>query len=77
MSEKIYTGSGKQMKYGVKIALCLSDIPKEHIFEHNGKKYIKLNVMPRKEPDQYGKTHYITVDTFKPEQQEANDNLPF
>jgi hypothetical protein len=38
------------------------------MFEFNGKKYIKLNVSAKKDgADEYGKTHYVAVDTFKPE----------
>ena len=43
MSEtKIYVGRGKAGKYGTKISVCLTDLPKEHINEFNGKKYINL-----------------------------------
>lgn len=65
--EKVYIGSGKQLKYGIGISVCLSDLPKEYMFEYEGKKYIKLNVMPKRETDQYGKSHYVTVDTYKKE----------
>jgi hypothetical protein len=81
--EKIYVGSGKDKFEGnmVQISVCLSEMPKEHVFEYDGKKYIKLNVVKKREADQYGKTHYVEVDTWKPEpkKQEANqdDDLPF
>ena len=43
MSEpKIYVGKGKAGKYGTKISVCLTDLPKERINEFNGKKYINL-----------------------------------
>ena len=73
MSEKIYCGSGIEKFNGdlVELNLCLSDIPKEHIFEFNGKMYTKLKSCKKREPDQYGKTHYLEVNTWKPEQQEA------
>ena len=48
-------------------SLCLTDLPAEHIYEYNNKKYIKLNVQKKKEEDQYGKTHSVSVDTWKPE----------
>ena len=69
MSEKIYCGSGKEKFSGnlVEISVCLSDLPKDRIFEYNGKKYIKLKVVKRRETDQFGKTHYIEVDMFEPE----------
>ena len=76
MSEpKIYVGKGKAGKYGVKISVCLSDLPKEHINEYKGKKYINLEITEMKRPDDYGKTHTVTVDTWKPEPKaDAPDN---
>ena len=68
MSEKIYVGNGKKAKdYDiVNVSLCLSDIPAEHINEFQGKKYIKLSVAKRREPDNYGRTHSVSVDIYKP-----------
>jgi hypothetical protein len=37
------------------------------MFEYNGKKYIKLIVQEKKNTDEYGKTHFVAVDTWKPE----------
>ena len=83
--EKIYCGSGKKKFDGnlVEINLCLSDLPKEWIFEYEGKKYIKLKVVKKKEVDKFGKSHYIEVDTFKPDKKDRpkeitqEDDLPF
>lgn len=83
MSEKIYVGSGTSKFDGDQVAcsLCLTDLPQEHMFEYNGKKYIKLIVQKKREADQYGKTHYVAVDTWKPEpkKEEAKEeqDLPF
>jgi len=85
MSEpKIYVGKGKAGKYGVKISVCLSDLPKEHINEYQGKKYINLEINEMKQPDKFGKTHTITVDTWKPtsdtsnrNEHEPSEDLPF
>ena len=85
-TEKIYVGSGKEKFEGnmVQTSLCLTDITnnaKEFIFEFEGKKYIKLNVCKKREIDQYGKSHYVEVDTWKPEpkkqQVQQDDDLPF
>lgn len=73
MSDKIYCGSGKAGKYGINLNLCLSDLPKEHINEYKGKKYIKLKVGEKRQADQYGKTHYLEVDTWKPEKKDSGD----
>ena len=84
--EKIYVGSGVEKFDGdlVQTSVCLTDITnnaKEFIFEFEGKKYIKLNVVKKREVDQYGKSHYVEVDTFKPEPKKVvnqkDDDLPF
>ena len=85
--ERIYVGSGVEKFDGdlVNTSICLSDIKEnasEHIFEYNGKKYIKLKVVKKQNTDDYGKTHYVEVDTWKPEakKEEAvkqDDDLPF
>jgi hypothetical protein len=71
MSDKIYCGSGKRIgTYGtVSISICLDDIPTEYRrkSETNGKTYVNLNVNEKREPDQFGKTHSVTVDTWKPD----------
>jgi len=85
MSEReddIFCGSGKSTNERfTNISVCLSDIPKEHIFEYNGKKYVKLTVVKKNEVDKYGKTHFLKVDTWKPEEEsepeEVTPDLPF
>ena len=41
--EKIYVGNGTSKFDGnqVSCSVCLTDLPQEHMFEYNGKKYIK------------------------------------
>ncbi len=81
----IYIGNGKKQKDNwLKSSLCISDIPKEHTFEYNGKTYVKVNINVKDEADQYGKDVSITVDTWKPDQQpiegiskEETNDLPF
>ena len=93
MSEKkIYIGNGVKQNDGwLKSSFCLSDIPTEHMFEFNGKKYIKVNINLKDEADQYGKDVSITVDTWKPDAEkkaapkpapvaatvDGTDDLPF
>lgn len=96
MSEnKIFIGKGKAVeKFDgnlIECSICLTDISSEageHIYEYNGKKYINIKVQKRKDgADQYGKTHFIEVNTWKPEKQneatskttvtEQVDDLPF
>ena len=83
--EKIYVGNGVSKFDGnmISCSVCLSDLPQEDMFEYNGKKYIKLNVSAKRDgEDEYGKTHYVVVDTFKPEPKkeavaEKEEDLPF
>jgi len=88
MEEKIYVGSGTEKLDGnlISVSLCLSDLPIEHIFSYNEKKYIKLNIQKKKESDQFGKSHFVAVDTWKPEPTKAkpvepaqptSEDLPF
>ena len=84
MADKIYVGNGKSKFDGQQeaVSLCLTDLPKEHVFEYDGKKYIKLVVQERREADDYGRTHYVAVDTWKPEEKKAETkkeeaDLPF
>ena len=70
-NEKIYIGSGKEKFEGslVEATINLSKIMKtckDFIFEYGGDKYIKLKVVKKKQEDQYGKSHYVEVDTWKP-----------
>ena len=82
----IYIGNGKKQKDNwLKSSLCISDIPKEHTFEYNGKTYVKVNINVKDQVDQYGKDVSITVDSWKPDSQpiegiskeEKDDTLPF
>ena len=89
MAENIFCGSGREVSFDnwssiVNVTLNLAEL-KEHIYDYNGKKYVNLTVGARKEPDQFGKTHYVKINTFKPEEKKAKsekvaepkDDLPF
>jgi len=91
MADKIYCGSGIEKFDGnlVEITINLSKIKEceDEIFEYNNEKYIKLKVCKKRETDQYGKTHYVEVNTWKPETKnteatqhnsaESDEDLPF
>jgi hypothetical protein len=65
--KKIFVGNGKRKFENLRaVSICITDLPKEHIFEYNGKQYIKLNVHDKKEADQYGKDVNVSIDTWKP-----------
>ncbi len=85
-TEKIYVGNGVEKFDGdlVEFSLNLTKLKSNagsHIFDGtNGDKYIRLKVVKKRNgADEYGKTHYVEVNTFKPEPKKeavAND-LPF
>lgn len=52
----------------INISICLEDIPASAKVPHkNGKTYINLTVDKKKEPDQYGKTHSVSMSQSKEE----------
>lgn len=72
MSEEktIYCGNGqKKGDTWMKASICLDKIPAEHIFEYQGKKYVKVNINLRDQLDNYGNDVSISVDTWKPEKE--------
>lgn len=53
-------------------SICLSDIPKELIrTAKNGKKYLSVLIRERKEPSQYGQTHFIKAYVKKEDEKEG------
>jgi hypothetical protein len=74
--EKIFCGSGKEFgNYGtINLKICLTDIPKEYI-TGTDKKYVRLKVQKKKSSDKFGNTHYVEIDTWKPERKEVKKDL--
>jgi len=83
MSEKkeetIYVGNGVEkfdgdlIEFSVNLSKC-----KPHEFTYGGERYVKLKVNKKKEVDQYGKTHSVSVNTWKPEPVQTEiENDPF
>lgn len=71
-SPKLYCGSGKVVgQYGIiSMSVCLDELPQEYITTaKNGKRYINIKCVPKKEEDKFGKTHYLEIDTWKPNSQ--------
>jgi hypothetical protein len=61
----IFCGSGKQThETFLNIALCLSDIPKDEVYEFNGKKYVNITAVKKKAVDEYGKTHFVKINDY-------------
>lgn len=94
MSDKIYVGSGKKIDFtggGSKISITLTlDGLKEYFEKYgftakkSGKKMLKFDVCERREPDEWENTHYVIVDTWKPDSPQSTspeigleDDIPF
>ena len=52
-------------------ALCLEALKDRRVaslvYEYQGKKYLNVKLVKMKQPNQYGKTHVILIDTFVPQ----------
>jgi hypothetical protein len=75
MSEKIYVGNGKKKEFDnggsiINVMINVDDFAaayaKYGFKTTGGKNMIKLNIGSRRDPDDYGNTHYVQVDTWKP-----------
>ena len=68
MTEAKYIGRGKSIgKNGLKISICLEDIPEESKqVGKNGKTYVNAVIFPKPEVDQWGNTHTVKIDDYKP-----------
>ena len=86
-TEKIYVGNGVEKFDGdmVSISVNLTKLSKDasnFMFEYNNEKFIKLNINKNRDgANEYGKTHYISVDTYKTKKKKVvakvEDDLPF
>lgn len=56
-------------------SLCLTDIPKRHIKEVNGKKYLNIKVCETKEVSQYGDTHFVAVSVKKEDRKDGENTF--
>lgn len=72
---KDYIGSGKKHDRFDNIVCVSIDLEKakKHIFEYKGKKYLKFDVAEKREADQYGKTHSVSV--FVPDGKNQNNDI--
>lgn len=78
-NDKIFCGRGRAWgQYGqVGLSICIDEIPPEYIDTgKNGKRYIRINVTQKKDKDQYGYTHSVTVDTWRPSQNAGVEKKP-
>jgi hypothetical protein len=80
MNDPIYIGNGREKFEGtVCFALDINELKpyfNDWLYDYNGKKYINLKVCKKRETDQYGKTHSVQIDTFKPDQKQEAVTTP-
>lgn len=81
---KIFIGSGKKKEFSkggsiINASICLDDLLKDMdefaTVSKNGKRYLRVKIGSRREADQFGNTHSLEIDTWKPEQQQAGGNF--
>jgi len=87
--KKIYCGSGTEKFDGdlieISVNLTVCGEQKDLFFtDQKGNKWLRLKVFRRKAgADEYGRTHGVAVDTWKPNKEanklpnKENDDLPF
>jgi len=83
--EKIYCGSAKEKegRFGkfIVVSVCLTDLSENDIQEYKwkdkrGKEYINIIVSPMKKVSEYGYTHSVVLDTYKPKPKEEEEPIP-
>lgn len=84
MSEKKYVGNGKKAgSYDIVNISIKESMTKDHWYEYNGERYLRLAVGALKQVNEYGKTHTVWIDDYKPQEKKqtstakAGDGLPF
>ena len=68
--DKIFIGSGKIIKtnHGFEFlsqSICQEDSEGYWKKAKNGKHYLNFSAVPKKNPDQYGNTHYLAINTYE------------
>ena len=67
--ERQYVGRGKKAGNFDLVNFSISESKvKESWFEYNGERYLKLTIGALKNPDNYGKTHSVWIDNYKPKE---------
>ena len=85
MSDKIYCGNGKNFTFpdGGSVLNVMIDVDAlAHNFKQcgftteQGKRKMRIKIHENWEPDRYGNTHSVTVDTWKPEAPKQAERKP-
>lgn len=68
--EKNYIGKGTQVENLDIVTVCINiDDAQQHIFEYEGKNYLRFELARMKETSKYGKTHTCYVSQKVPQEQ--------
>jgi hypothetical protein len=81
--DKIYCGSAKTIstKYGEIVSASLNfDVLEQAVLDYGfktkaGKQIVKIKIQERKSVDNFGNTHVVIIDTWKPEKKDLH--IPF
>lgn len=78
--KKLYVGNGNKKTFDnggevLNISVCMEDL-KEHMGQFvttgkNGKHYIRLDVVQKRQTDDHGFDYYVAINTFQPRNQGA------
>lgn len=70
--DRKYVGNGKKVGNYDMINISVKKSKLEgHWFEYKGEHYVKLTIGSLKSPDEYGKTHSIWINDYKPDPAKA------
>lgn len=75
--KKVYLSNLKsigQQNQGLRGRLYEEKLSEHWQTDDKGRRYIPFNVWANREPDQYGNTHTMILDTYKPTQQVGVNN---
>ena len=74
MADKIYCGSGKviETKYGKMLKLSFREEDIDILRQNLDNGWVNVNVGKKKSPEDGKSTHYLTIDTWKPERSNTN-----
>jgi hypothetical protein len=78
MADKIYCGNGRVIKtqYGELMKLSFTEEDLQAMQDNLENGWINVVVKERREPSEKGTTHYLEVDTWKPNQEGAGSSAP-
>ena len=78
MADKKYIGQGKLHEFNdggsVINGIVFLDFDDNDVqTAKSGREFVKISVSERSTPDEYGNTHYITLDDFKPDKSKSRE----